>query len=77
MMFLGVALMPAPLGAAMFWVGTPLAGLAVWWRRDEGDDEGGDGPDVPPIDWDEFQRSFWSYTRRHGPGSRPRTPSAR
>ena len=78
MMCLGVALMPALLGTLMFWVGTPVAGLAVWLRRDDGGDGGDDGPDVPPIDWDEFEHSFWAHARRHGrPPRRPRTPSAR
>ena len=84
MMCLGVALRPNPLGTVMFWVGTPLAGLAVWLRRDDGGGGdgggggGGGGPDVPPIDWDEFERSFWAHVRRRGrnPG-RPRVPSAR
>ena len=79
MMCLGVALMPSMLGTLMFWVGTPLAGLAVWLRRDDGGGGGGgEDPDVPPIDWDEFERSFWADVRRRGPGPRrPRTPSAR
>jgi hypothetical protein len=78
MMCLGVALVPDPLGTAMFWVGTPLAGLAVWLRRDGRGGGGGDEPDVPPIDWDEFERSFWAHVRRRGPGPRrPRTPTAR
>ncbi len=79
MMCLGVALMPDPLGTAMFWVGTPLAGLAVWLRRDDGGGGGGeDDPDVPPIDWDEFERSFWDHVRGRGrAGRRPRTPAAR
>jgi hypothetical protein len=77
MMCLGVALMPSLLGTLMFWVGTPVAGLAVWLRGDDG--EGGEnGPDVPPIDWDEFERSFWAHVRRGARGPRrPRTPSAR
>ncbi len=79
MMCLGVALMPGLLGTLMFWVGTPLAGLAVWLRRDsDDDDDGGGGPDVPPIDWDDFERSFWANVRRRpGAPRRPRTPSAR
>jgi hypothetical protein len=82
MMCLGVALMPSLLGTLMFWVGTPMAGLAVWLRRDGDDDGGGGGggggPDIPPIDWDEFERSFWAHVRRRGPSSRrPRTPAAR
>jgi hypothetical protein len=79
MMCLGVALMPGLPGALMFWVGTPLAGLAVWLRRDSDDgDGGGDEPDVPPIDWDDFERLFWAHVRRRGRRPRrPRTPSAR
>jgi hypothetical protein len=79
MMVLGVALVPAPLGTAMFWVGTPMAGLAVWLRRDEDSGEEDDeGPDVPPVDWDEFERSFWAHVRRRArPPRRPRTPSVR
>jgi hypothetical protein len=79
MMVLGITLIPDPLGTAMFWVGTPLAGLAVWLRRD--DDDGGEGddePDVPPVDWDEFERSFWAHVRRRGRSPRrPRSPTAR
>lgn len=79
MMLLGVVLMPDPLGTVMFWLGTPLAGLAVWLRRDDDDDDdGGGGPDVPPVDWDEFERSFWAHVRRRGrPPRPPRTPSVR
>lgn len=79
MMCLGVALMPGALGSAMFWLGTPLSGLAVWLRRDDGGGGGGgDDPDVPPIDWDEFERSFWAHVRRRGGAPRrPRTPSTR
>jgi hypothetical protein len=78
MMCLGVALMPGLLGALMFWFGTPMAGLAVWLRRDDGGGGGGGEPDVPPIDWDEFERSFWADVRRRGRAPRrPRAPSAR
>jgi hypothetical protein len=78
MMLLGVLVMPEPLGSVMFWIGTPLAGLAVWLRRGGGDGGGGDEPDVPPVDWDEFERSFWGHVRRGGRSPRrPRTPSAR
>ena len=63
-----------PTRKELFWVGTPLAGLAVWLRRDGGGGDNGDGPDVPPVDWDEFERSFRAHVR---PSSRPRTPSAR
>ena len=80
MMCLGVALMPAPIGTAMFWVGTPLAGLAVWLRRDDGGGGGGggEGPDLPPVDWDEFERSFRAHVRGPDRSPRgPRTPSAR
>jgi hypothetical protein len=76
MMCLGAALMPALLGTLMFWVGTPLAGLTVWLVGDDGD--GGDESDVPPVDWDEFERSFWVHVRRHArTPRRPRAPSAR
>jgi hypothetical protein len=78
MMCLGVALVPAPLGNVMFWLGTPMAGLAVWLRRDDDGGGGEEDPDVPPVDWDEFERSFWAHVRRRGrPPRRPRTPSAR
>jgi hypothetical protein len=78
-MLLGVTLVPDPLGAAMFWIGTPLAGLAVWLRRGDDDDGGGgEDPDVPPVDWDEFERSFWAHVRRRARAPRrPRTPSVR
>lgn len=79
MMCLGVALMPSLLGTLMFWVGTPMAGLAVWLRPDDGGGGGGgDDPDIPPINWDEFERSFWAHVRRGARAPRrPRTPSAR
>ena len=78
MMCLGVALMPGVLGSVMFWLGTPLAGLAVWLRRDDGGGGGGgEDPDVPPFDWDEFERSFWAHVRRGGTPRRSRTPSPR
>ena len=78
MMLLGVTLVPEPLGGVMFWVGTPLAGLAVWLCRDGGDGGGPDEPDVPPVDWDQLERSFWAHVRRGGRAPRrPRTPSAR
>jgi hypothetical protein len=76
-MLLGVALVPGPVGSVMFVIGTPLVGLAVWARGDDGDDGGERPPDVPPIDWGEFERSFWAYVRgRGGRSGRPRTPSA-
>jgi hypothetical protein len=76
MMVLGTILVPGWVGKLMFVVGTPLAGLAVWGRRDGGDEGGEHEPDVPPIDWDEFERSFRAYARRRGrPPRRPRTPS--
>ncbi len=77
MMCLGVALLPGLLGTLMYWVGTPLAGLAVWLRRDDGGGGGGGEPDVPPIDWDEFERSFWAHVRRGRTPRRPRTPTSR
>jgi hypothetical protein len=77
MMFLGASLVPATAGTVIYWLGTPLAGLVVWLRRDDGDDGGDEEPDVPPIDWDEFERSFWAHVRRRGRRPpRPRTPSA-
>ena len=77
-MLLGVTLVPEPLASVMFWVGTPMAGLAVWLRRDGGDGGGGDEPDLPPVDWDEFERSFWVHVRRgRRSPRRPRTPTAR
>jgi hypothetical protein len=78
MMLIGVTLIHGPVGAIMFFVGTPLAGLAVWGRGDDGEDGGESPPDVPPVNWGEFERSFWAYVRRRGGGSRhPRVPSAR
>lgn len=61
------------VGEAMFWIGTPLIGLLVWLRGN--DDDGGDerDPDVPPIDWDQFERAFRSYADRRR-GSSPRGP---
>ena len=78
MMLLGVMVVPDPLGPVMFWIGTPLAGLAVWLRRDGDDGGGGEDPDVPPVDWDEFERSFRAHVRRRGrTPHRPRAPSLR
>ena len=77
MMFLGAATAPEALGIVMFTLGTPLVGLLVFLRRDDGDDGGEEGPDEPPIDWDEFERSFWAHVRRRRrPPRRPRAPSA-
>jgi hypothetical protein len=77
-MLLGVTLVPGTLGTIMFLIGTPLAGLAVWGRGDDDDDGGERPPDVPPIDWGEFERSFWAHVRApSGPPQRPRAPSAR
>ena len=75
-MVLGVTLVPGPFGTLMFVVGTPLVGLLVWLRRDDGDDGGEQPPDTPPIDWDEFERAFATPTRGQVP-RRPRAPSAR
>jgi hypothetical protein len=78
MMCVGVMLLPHPLDMVMFWLGTPVSGLAVWLRRDDGDHGGGDEPDVPPVDWDAFERSFRAHVRRRGRSpSRPRTPAVR
>jgi hypothetical protein len=76
LMLLGAAVVPGVAGAVMFWIGTPLVGLVVWLRGDDGDDGGEPEPDVPPINWDEFERSFWDHVRRGGPPSgRPRVPA--
>jgi hypothetical protein len=77
-MLLGVALIPSAVGSIMFLLGTPLAGLVVWVIRDDGDDGDGSPPDMPPINWGEFERSFWAYVRgRNGRSRHPRIPSAR
>ena len=77
MMFLGGVVVPGALGAAMFALGTPLVGLLAFIRRDDRD-EGGEGePDTPPVDWDEFERSFRGHVRRgRRSPQRPRSPSA-
>jgi hypothetical protein len=76
MMLLGAALVPGTLGSIMFLIGTPLVGLVVWAPGDDGDDGGEQPPDVPPVDWGEFERSFWAHVRsRSGPPRRPRAPS--
>lgn len=80
MMVLGVTVVHGTPGKALFWVGTPLIGLIVWLRGDDGDDGGQHDPDdVPPVDWEGFERSFWAYVARRGrgPSGRPRVPSAR
>ncbi len=74
MMVLGAALVPATVGNVMFALGTPLTGMVVFLWRDDGDGGGEDEPDVPPIDWDEFERSFWAHLRGRSP-RRPRAPS--
>jgi hypothetical protein len=78
MMFLGGVIVPGALGATMFVLGTPLVGLLAFIRRDDRDDGGGEGePDIPPIDWDEFERSFRAHARRgRRSPQRPRSPSA-
>lgn len=78
MMLLGVTLVPGVVGVLMFVIGTPLAGLAVWGHRDDGNHGGDSPPDVPPFDWDAFERGFRAYVRRHGRSRRrPRSTSAR
>ncbi|HWD66232.1 MAG TPA: hypothetical protein VG405_13780 [Solirubrobacteraceae bacterium] len=78
LMLLGVAVVPGTPGWMMFLIGTPLAGLTVWGVRDDPDGGGGSPPDGPPIDWGDFERSFWAYVRRRDRRSpRPRVPSAR
>jgi hypothetical protein len=74
LMLLGATIVPGAVGSVMFCLGTPLAGLAVWLRRDDGDDGGEEGPGLSPVDWDDFERAFWAYVRRRG--SRPRGPRA-
>jgi hypothetical protein len=77
-MFLGAAVVPGMFGTLLFGVGTPLAGLIVWVRRDDRGHGGEEGPDEPPPDWDDFERSFWDYVRGRGsPSRRPRAPVAR
>jgi hypothetical protein len=77
-MLLGAALIPATLGAVLFGIGTPLAGLIVFVRRDDGGEGGEEGTDDVPPDWDAFERSFWAYVRRTNRPSRPpRTPLVR
>jgi hypothetical protein len=74
-MFLGVVLVPGAFGTLLFGIGTPLAGLVVWARRDDGGSGGGEGPDDMPPDWDGFERSFGAYVRRRERSqSRPRAP---
>lgn len=78
MMFLGAGVVPGAFGAAMFALGTPLVGLIAFLRRDDGDDGGEEAPDQPPVDWDEFEQSFWTHVRRgRQPPRRPRSPAAR
>jgi hypothetical protein len=77
-MFLGATVVPGAIGATMFALGTPLVGLLAFIRRDDRDDGGGEEPpDTPPVDWDEFERSFRSHVGRRQPAPRrPRSPSA-
>jgi hypothetical protein len=78
LMVVGSALVPTTFGKIMFVFGTPLTGLVVFRCRDDGGggDEGEGDPDVPPVDWDEFERSFRAHVRGRPP-RRPRAPSAR
>jgi hypothetical protein len=74
-MFLGGLLVPGMFGSMLFGIGTPLAGLVVWTRRDDGDDGGEEPPDEVPPNSDAFERSFSAYTRRNKPPSdRPQAP---
>jgi hypothetical protein len=76
MMFAGAALAPVAPGIVMFTIGTPLVGLVVW-LRDDGNDGGEGEPDSPPLDWHEFERSFWAHVRsRRRLPRNPRTPTA-
>jgi uncharacterized membrane protein YedE/YeeE len=76
-MFLGAVLVPSMFGSMLFGIGTPLAGLVVWGRRDDGGG-GEQGPEELPPDWDDFEHSFWGYVRRHRtPSSRPHAPASR
>ena len=76
-MIFGAMLIPTTLGSIMFLIGTPVSGLAVWTRGsdDGGDDDSERPPEVPPIDWGEFERSFWTHVRHHG-GAPQRRPAA-
>ncbi len=77
-MLLGAALLPATLGTVLFGIGTPLAGLIVWTRRDDGGEGGDGGPDDVPPDWDAFERSFRAHVRRsERPSHRSRPPAVR
>jgi hypothetical protein len=77
-MFLGVALLPDELGSMLFGIGTPLTGLLVWTRRDDGDDGGEERPPDLPPDWGDFERSFWDYVSgAHRAASRPRARTPR
>jgi hypothetical protein len=62
-----------PVAALALAAGGPLAGLSMWSRRVEPDDDG-DG-----VDWDEFERMFGDYATRAGDrGARTvRSPSNR
>lgn len=76
LMLFGATLIPGTLGSIMFLIGTPLSGFGVWVRGDDGDDGGDQPPEVPPIDWGEFERSFWTHVRRRAEAPRrPRAPT--
>lgn len=76
-MVLGATVVHGVFGTLLFGVGTPVAGLIVWMRRDDRGGGGEEEPDDPPPDWDDFERSFWAYVGRGKRASRPpRTPVA-
>jgi hypothetical protein len=76
-MLVGAMVVPEALGWVAFVLGTPLVGLVVWRRPDDGDDGDDERTAPPPVDWNEFERSFWAYVRRSGSRPRePRTPTA-
>jgi hypothetical protein len=76
-MVLGATIVPGAVGTALYYLGAPLAGLVVWLRGDDGGDDGDEESDVPPFDWDAFERSFRAHVRRGARAPRkPRAPSA-
>jgi hypothetical protein len=76
LMLLGPTVIGGTVGLIMFLIGAPASGFGVWVHGNDGDDGGEQPPEVPPVDWGDFERAFWTHVRRRAKASpRPRAPS--